>query len=92
VKRVPGWEYIAQHSEGSSTGWALTVTRRRSDEPVPRGGPVGPAGSGSVGRSCVGYEHVSVRIDSDEGGGLKSLMPAEVRLVAEALGVDVWST
>jgi hypothetical protein len=33
-----------------------------------------------------------VRIDSDEGGEVKSLFPAEVRLVVEALGADVWPT
>jgi hypothetical protein len=27
VKRVPGWEYIVQRSEGSSAGWGLTLTK-----------------------------------------------------------------
>jgi hypothetical protein len=40
----------------------------------------------------MGYGDVSVRIGSDKGGGVKSLLPAEVRLVAEALAADLWPT
>jgi hypothetical protein len=31
-----------------------------------------------------------VGIDIDEGGEVKSLFPAEIRLVAEVLATDVW--
>jgi hypothetical protein len=32
------------------------------------------------------------KIGSDEGGEVKSLFPAEVRLVAEVFGAAVWAT
>ncbi len=32
------------------------------------------------------------KIDSDEGGKVKSLFPVEVLLVAKVLGADVWPT